>query len=1138
MAYTKFTKKSVTKELGTNQLVTQRKLFSSTPDTVQFYELEPAVVLDVIRDEKHPIFSDKELCPKVKSDEWPNGYNNEGDIDYSWIGRIKARGIFSQNKSPMVELSWILPLETGVKEYPLVNENVVIVKYINNIYYTRRINSRNFLNNSADFRTEPRYGAGNKLSPKNCPNLKGAKNPSVISSASNEFGQYLGKYFKANNKIRPLRHFEGDTIIESRIGNSIRFSCYEDNPSIDAGTSKGNGEDYSGNLGNPMILIRNRPCPKKGNEKIYSHTVLEDINLDGSSIHITSGKTVSKFVPTLGGTGGGGGAPKKKAPKNFKGLSKVAQSAGGQITDSVSAAANTTGAVAKAGMGLAESAGKAYVQSQLAGPMAAYNAAKTGMAVAGAVSSAAGGISASSGGAGGGIYQPGPGAAAKHAAKGDYGGSLGASFGTAIGPSDGMEVGNRFNKMGMANTSKIVNVEGVSSGGGAGMSGVAGVTGAAAVGSSINSSQGKSKFLKGVGTGNFSLNSVYESGLTKALKKGKSAGKNHLFKKTKAGRALSAANSLGIGVDGFDDLGINSEDSSMFKLFKLASFGVKSICATAKKKKEFGSDTEEQLGWMLSFGINLELLALLMAIFERLRNLKFNFGLDFGAMFAFNLDKLTFDLCDWVNQVEYGSTLTDTLKGEATKFLDPNVSSAKDQVKAVGDNFSEKGILGAFTKNDKDFDQQYTSIITEEEKAQLKAAGASFGSMGLSLKKGNDEVATMGFDPLTGLFRNKGASPFSSGFNFGGASVASVTASRDLGDIKYNSFNEGVQFNSGASGAITGGAAAASTVGRIGGSTSVGSASSGAGANASANASITSPSGGGSMPSFSSSQPSASTPSSSTPSSSTPTSGSGSSSSGTRPNNTNNPPPASASNNIKSSSSNIRPSASDNTRSAPQNPSSVKSIHNGAEITAESLAGTPIAGADLNAVACLAPVDLETLKDAKAVGDSIAEAKNVKKNTFNNEMDAVEEEVIGSAGGLMFGKQLPKLDGNQIIINSERVIISSKSGEFVTFAKGKYGIATDDEMTFDALQRIVTQTQVHTSVISPTIHLGAYITRRHPVLKGDVAVGWLSGLCGWLSGHVHNDPYITTSSPAQQGQLSGLRARLPTLLSSRVFIDG
>ena len=248
----------------------------------------------------------------------------------------------------MSELTWILPLETGVKEFPLLNENVVIVKYLNSIYYSRRINTRNFLNNSADTRTEPRYGAGNTLTKQNCPNLIGAKNPSNIGSVSpNSFGQYLGKYFKANNRVRPLRHFEGDTIIESRFGNSIRFGCYEDNPSIDIGTNQGNGDDYSGNLGNPQILIRNRQRVKYGKEGIYSHTLLEDINADGSSIHITSGKTISKFVPTLVAPNGGGGggnnkkksnpasqpatkkSPVKKQPSNFGGLSKVANSSVG-----------------------------------------------------------------------------------------------------------------------------------------------------------------------------------------------------------------------------------------------------------------------------------------------------------------------------------------------------------------------------------------------------------------------------------------------------------------------------------------------------------------------------------------------------------------------------------------------------------------------------------------------------------------------------------------------------------------------------------------------------------------------------------------------------------------------------------------
>lgn len=1095
MAYTNFTKKSVTKELSTNHLMTQRKMFASSPDTAQFYELEPAVVLDVIRDENHPQFKDKKKCPKIIDSEWPGGYNSKEDPDYSWIGRIKARALFSQNKAPMAELSWVLPLETGMKEFPLVNENVVIVKYLNNVYYTRRINSRNFLNNSADFRTEPRYGANNKLTKKNCPNLVGARNPSNLGSGPNEFGEYLGKYFKANNRVRPLRHFEGDTIIESRFGNSIRFGCYEDNPTIDAGTNQGNGDDYGGNLGNPQILIRNRQRVKYGKEGIYSHTLLEDINADGSSIHITSGKTVSKFVPTLSGPGGGGGGSQqkkksnpasqpavkksavKKEPSNFGGLAKVANSSVG--TGNVPSLATVPPSPSQ----------KGQVSS---GPLNSMNKSNAG--------------------------STGPSAAASKAAQGNWSGSMGASMGTAIGEEDGKLVGDRLGSMGPANASKIVNVQGVSSSGGVGAS-IGGSVGSSGVGSSsnithsINSSTGKSKFTKGIGVGNFSLNSTYESGLVGALKKANSVGKSTLLKKTKAGRALSAANSLGIGVDGLGEMGINSEDSSMFKIFKLASFGLKSICGALKKKKEFGSKTEESLGWLLSFGINLELLALLMAIFDRLRNLKFNFGAMFD--FDFDLDKLSFDLCDWINQVEFGSNLTDTLTGEASKILNP--LNPKDKVKALGDDLSGKGILNPFAKNDKDFKQQYTSIITEEEKAQLKAAGASFGSMGLSLNKGSDQVATMGFDPLTGLFRNKEQSPFSSNFNFSKASVASVSVAKDAGEINYTSFGEGVSF--GAEGAV-------GTSGTSGISTTTPSPQ---------QSSSSTPTDNSTPPRQNSQQPTGNTGNVPARSSNqTPTSQNS-------PSPSSQPTSSSAkqTGEITPKTTTTRPSASDNAQPAKSEPTSVKSFHTGEIITKEQLHGTPIANADLNAVALLHPEDFNTLTDKKAVNDSVKQAKQARKKTLEDELAQVEEKTISqAAGNLMFGKQLPKLDGNQVIINSERIIISAKSREFVTFSKGKYGIATDDEITMNCLQRYVIDTKTHTSVISPTIHLGAYITTRHPVLKGDVATAWLSSLCGWLSGHVHHDPYITTASAAQQGQLAGLRARLPTLHSTRVWIDG
>lgn len=311
MAYTSKQLKANTRETLKSELTTSRKSTLQKPDGSFFYELEAAIVIDVIRDETHPIFTNEK--PKVERSTWPDGYNDptegshNGDIlDYSWIGRVRVRMINSQAQTPIKLLDWVTPIETAIYEYPLVNEVVVVSNYMGRFYYTRRVNSRNFINNSADFQHEHRYGMDDGVTDITSPgSLKGALNKSNLWPDSNQYGgadgskPYLGKYFKANNKIRPLKHFEGDTIIQSRHGSSIRFGCFENNPSIDVGTDLGYGESYADKLGNPMILIRNRQRKTKETEKPFQYNILENINEDGSSIEITSGRTVSKFVPTI-----------------------------------------------------------------------------------------------------------------------------------------------------------------------------------------------------------------------------------------------------------------------------------------------------------------------------------------------------------------------------------------------------------------------------------------------------------------------------------------------------------------------------------------------------------------------------------------------------------------------------------------------------------------------------------------------------------------------------------------------------------------------------------------------------------------------------------------------------------------------
>jgi DNA-binding protein YbaB len=217
----------------------------------------------------------------------------------------------------------------------------------------------------------------------------------------------------------------------------------------------------------------------------------------------------------------------------------------------------------------------------------------------------------------------------------------------------------------------------------------------------------------------------------------------------------------------------------------------------------------------------------------------------------------------------------------------------------------------------------------------------------------------------------------------------------------------------------------------------------------------------------------------------------------------------------------------------------VTSYMSGKEITRNSLKETVLESADLNAVALLDEVDLDTLMDTPRMEAAINDAKKKHDKTFDEEMEKVEKTILEKTDGdAIYGKQLPELTGNQIIINSERVLISSKTQETGIFSKKKFFVTTDDEITMDAKQRIVMRSDSHASIVSPSVHLGLFTTQCHPTLKGDCTTAWLSDLCGWLSSHVHHDPYITTSRPAQQGSLASLRARLPTLLSERIFISG
>lgn len=293
----------------------------------EFHELELGVVLDIVLDDKHPVLTQGEKLHRlIDADRWPVNLLDQKadpkvDVDYTWIGRALIRPIVSEKSTDKDQLVWAYPMENNFSEYPLINETVVISVFNGKTYYSRKVNYHNWPNNNLDFAINNLVsGKPNTELYSNVP-YSGSKE-SILKAQTTEILQgntgykgYAGKYFVANNKIRTIKRFEGDLLLESRHGQTIHMSAYDANRSNDIGIP--NNKDYKDG-GNPMIIIRNRQRPllKEGQKLSLNHSpnpstitgtkfekntggfLEENINHDGSSIYITSGQTISSWVTT------------------------------------------------------------------------------------------------------------------------------------------------------------------------------------------------------------------------------------------------------------------------------------------------------------------------------------------------------------------------------------------------------------------------------------------------------------------------------------------------------------------------------------------------------------------------------------------------------------------------------------------------------------------------------------------------------------------------------------------------------------------------------------------------------------------------------------------------------------------------
>ena len=207
------------------------------------------------------------------------------------IGAVKYRS--SQDLSISTkDLPIAYPFDKNFKNLPILNEQIEIYEGEQGSFYYRRIgldenptesafenaNAKNFNPEKNDAQTINDYKSTSQTNITKTTN-DGSKDP----------GGY-GKYYSTQTGIHKLKLYEGDSLIESRFGQSIRFSAYNNL----------NGEqDENGNKKPafaPTIIIRNGQNAESLS-KPTSQSIEEDVNKDGSIIAMTSGQHQLGFIP-------------------------------------------------------------------------------------------------------------------------------------------------------------------------------------------------------------------------------------------------------------------------------------------------------------------------------------------------------------------------------------------------------------------------------------------------------------------------------------------------------------------------------------------------------------------------------------------------------------------------------------------------------------------------------------------------------------------------------------------------------------------------------------------------------------------------------------------------------------------------
>lgn len=215
-----------------------------------------------------------------------SGPNDIGNILYQLVDTTQNRTLQSTGNPPAKLIN------SAIKQYPVEGEFVYLVigpstnlnenSDFRDLYYTLPFN----IWNSSHHNAFPHLGDYSNYVNSTVRNYEQSsfQKQSVNVSTTSSINYPLGPNFPEKQNIKSLRIFAGDTTLEGRWGNSIRFG------STSAKDKEENYWSRNSPAGNPITIIRNGQG-RQENDIAWFPTV-ENINRDPSSIYLTQGQEI------------------------------------------------------------------------------------------------------------------------------------------------------------------------------------------------------------------------------------------------------------------------------------------------------------------------------------------------------------------------------------------------------------------------------------------------------------------------------------------------------------------------------------------------------------------------------------------------------------------------------------------------------------------------------------------------------------------------------------------------------------------------------------------------------------------------------------------------------------------------------